>query len=458
MKINYRFGAFGSGAFRFALVLALVFASGSALLLWAVQRQIGGYATEATKAMLSNESAVLAGEYRELGFSGLTDALARHRSVGGEAQFSYLLVDRRGKRLFGDLPASAAHLGWGQIKEQEPDGSPEILQRLGTRLPDGLTLVVATDAFDISDMQQRLFGFTLLSGIVITLFALAGGYLAGREFLRRLDRVNRTVEHIVEGDQSKRLPNIGMAPEFNQLTRNLNHMLDRNAAAMDALKQVSTAIAHDLRTPLTRLRQSLDLARETEVSNRVAIDDAIAQTEGILATFQALLRIGMLEGGVGRKHFARVDLSEVMDRVTQAYEPVAEDTSHQLAGQHQAGIYVEGDATLLAQMFSNLIENAIVHTPAGSRIVTKLVGEGPSAIASVCDSGPGVAEADRERIFRKFYRGESSRNTPGAGLGLSLVAAVADLHRAAYRVLPSRGGFCIEVTFSRSNWGARSAE
>jgi signal transduction histidine kinase len=448
MRTDRPLDALKSGAFRFALLLALVFACGSALLLWVVQRQIGSYATEATNSVLENEAAVLAGEYRQLGLSGLTDAMARHSGVSREAQFRYLLIDRRGKRLFGDLPSQSARLGWGRLDAIDDNSEPEALTQFGTHLSDGLTLVVATDNFDIDSMRRRLMYFTVMGGIAVTLFALGGSYMAGRAFLRRLDHVNRAVKRIIDGDYQERLPSIGVGPEFDDLAGNLNHMLDSNAAALDAVKQVSTAIAHDLRTPLTRLRQSLEEAREEVAIRAETIDDAINQVEEILDTFQALLRIGMLEGGVGRKRFTRVNLSEIMDRVHQAYVPAAEDAGHELVAAIDQYVFVEGDANLLAQLFSNLVENAIRHTPAGTRILSTLGKDDGTAIASVSDNGPGVTPSDSELLFRKFYRADSSRNTQGAGLGLSLVAAIADLHQASYRIAPVREGFCLELRFA----------
>lgn len=447
--------ALKSGAFRFALALALVFACGSALLLGVVQLQISAYATEATDSVLKNEAVVLAGEYHQLGLSGLTDAMTRHTSASQEAQFRYLLLDRAGNRLFGDLPRQSAGLGFSRLSAKDDDGEMETLTRFGTSLPDGLTLMVATDNFDIDSMRQRLLYFTLIAGAAVTLFALGGGYLAGRAFLRRLDHVNHAVERIIGGDYRERLPNIGVGPEFDHLTRNLNHMLDNYAAALEAVKQVSTAIAHDLRTPLTRLRQSLEEVRERPSTPPTEmIDDAVSQVDGILATFQALLRIGMLEGGVGRKRFTRVNLSEVLSRVHQAYAPAAEDTEHELISAIDPDIWIDGDADLLAQLFSNLVENAIRHTPPGTRIASKLSRDGEVAIASVSDNGPGVANSEHELIFRKFYRSDASRNTSGAGLGLSLVAAIAELHQASYRVASGQNGFSLELQFAASD-GAR---
>jgi len=440
-------GPIRSAAFRFALLLALVFAIGAAALLVTVQQQIGRYATEATNGGLEAEVAVLKGEYAELGLSGLTDAMDRRRGVSSDAQFHYLLRDAAGRRLYGDLPDRAARIGWSMIEIPEPGSRRESMTTLGTRLPDGLVLVVATDNFDVQTLRARLGRFTLLSGIGITLFALVGGYFTGRLFLRRLDRVNGAVDRIIEGDSAERLPMIGLGPEFDALARNLNRMLDRNAVAMDALRQISTDIAHDLRTPLTRLHQRLEQMRDSVPVDPAMIDDALAQTDDILATFQALLRIGTMEGGVGRQRFTRVDLSELMDRIHQAYQPVAEDAGHSLVADHAPGIMVDGDGELLAQLFTNLIENAIVHTPAGTVIETRLHLRDGVPIAEVSDDGPGIPAAAQAKVFHRFYRLDASRNTEGVGLGLALVAAIAMLHAVELTIPSSATGLTIRLAF-----------
>lgn len=440
-----------SAAFRFALMLAVVVALGATALLMTVERQVGRYAHEASDGMLRAEAKVLAGEYAELGLSGLTDAIARHRGVSADAPYRYLLRDALGRRLAGDLPDAAARVGSGtlDVPEQEAGGvNIERMAMLGTSLPDGILLVVATDSFDVQDLRHRLDRFTLLSGIGIALFALLGGYLVGSLFLRRLDRVNHAVDRIMEGERDERLPMIGFGPEFDELARNLNHMLDRNAAAMEALRQVSTDIAHDLRTPLTRLHQRLE-AMQDGAADPTGIEEALAQTDGLLATFHALLRIGTLEGGVGRQRFARVDLSELMERIHQAYLPVAEDADHLLTADLAPGVVVSGDGELLAQLFTNLIENAIVHTPAGTTIGLRLGVAGEEVLAEVSDTGPGIPREERDKVFRRFYRLDRSRSSAGSGLGLALVAAIAALHRADCFIADADAGLSVRVRFQR---------
>ncbi|QCB36669.1 HAMP domain-containing protein [Sphingobium sp. PAMC28499] len=441
-----------SAAFRFAVLLALIFAIGAGALLFTVRSQIGNYAAEATSGRLKAEIAILGGEYAQLGQSGLTDAIARHQSVGDDAQFHYLLVDAQRRRLAGDLPVSAARVGTYALEMVEHDSGPisgrlEKLTALGTSLPDGLTLVVATDNFDVLDLRSRLLAYTLLSGVGITLFVLVGGFLAALIFLRRLERVNLAVSRIVEGERKERLPMIGFGPEFDGLARNLNIMLDRNEAAMEALRQVSTDIAHDLRTPLTRLHQQLEQMQDADPIEPSTAEAALAQTSGLLATFNALLRIGTVEGGIGRRRFKAVDLSELMDRIQQLYEPVAEDGDHHLLADHAGNILVHGDGELLTQLVINLIENALVHTPAGTRITSRLRYQGTSPVIEICDDGPGIPADEREKVFGRFYRLDASRNTEGSGLGLALVAAIANLHQAHCTICGDGAGMCVQVIF-----------
>lgn len=442
-----------SAAFRFAMLLALIFAIGAGALLFTVRSQIGNYAAEATSGRLKAEIAILGGEYAQLGQSGLTDAIARHQSVGDDAQFHYLLVDVQRRRLAGDLPVSAARVGTYALEMVEHDSGPvsgrlETLTALGTSLPDGLTLVVATDNFDVLDLRSRLLAFTLLSGVGITLFVLVGGFLAALIFLRRLERVNLAVSRIVEGEREERLPMIGFGPEFDGLARNLNIMLDRNEAAMEALRQVSTDIAHDLRTPLTRLHQQLEQMRDADPIEPSAAEAALAQTANLLATFNALLHIGTVEGGIGRRRFKPVDLSELMDRIQQLYQPVAEDSGHLFLADHARDVTIHGDGELLTQLVINLIENALVHTPPGTQVTSRLSVVGGSPIIEMCDTGPGIPAGERDKVFRRFYRLDASRSTEGAGLGLALVAAIANLHQAHCAIEDRGGGTCVQIMFS----------
>jgi len=447
--------SFNSAAFRFALLIAGMFGLGSILLLTIVEYSLRAYAAEATAVGLQAETAVLTEDWPDGGKQEVIDTIRQRQRSAYEQPFHYLLRDAGGKTLAGDLPPAAARAGWGHVtfvddtpQPGEP-GDPEMLQTLGTRLADGTLLIVGTDTFDVQKVRDRLAAFTIGSSAALTLLALIGGYFIGLMFLRRLERVNGAVARIMSGDMSERLPAIGMSPELDHLSTNLNAMLDRIAALMDGLRQVSTDIAHDLRTPLTRLQQRLEAMRgsDTVDAYEVGIELALGQINEIHVIFRALLRIGMIEGGERHQPLTPIDLSELVSRVAEAYRPVAEDTGKSLQPAIAEGITVIGDAELLAQLLTNLIDNAIVHTPEGTTITVALDMESGCAVVTVADDGPGVPSDQHSKIVRRFYRLDQSRHTPGAGLGLALVASIAGLHGVKLLIEDNKPGLRVTLRF-----------
>lgn len=443
-----------SGAFRFAVAIAAVFAFGSVVLLVIVEQAVSHYAAEALSDSVSAETDILVGEDRAQARAELVRAVTVHEGSVRERQFRYLLLAPGGRRLAGSLPLGEAKSGWRRFSVRDPTdpeqhNRPIPLLAQGVRLDDGALLVVAGDMSDLNDLGAGLGRFTLVFGLLVTALALIGGLIVGGVFLRRLDSVNRAIERIVEGSFSERLPSIGIAPEFDLLSANLNRMLTRIEALMEGLRQVSTDIAHDLRTPLSRLRQRLERMQATAGWTPLAadVDAAIEQTDDLLAIFAALLRIGALESHGNREHFRPVPFGELARRVFDAFEPVAQDLGHALTLDIVGEPLVLGDAELLTQAASNLIENAITHTPVGSAI--QLIVEQREGVVRliVADDGPGIAEEERGRVLRRFYRLDRSRSTPGAGLGLALVAAIVALHDAEFELLDNRPGLRLEITF-----------
>lgn len=447
--------SFNSGAFRFALLIAAVFALGSMALLAVVEHSIRSYAAEATVVGLKAETSILTEDGPNGDKAELIDTIRQRQKSPYEQPFQYLLVDAAGRRLAGELPLEAAKVGWGQVffaddKEAlNHRAASEVLQSLGTRLGDGSVLVVATDTFDVQQLRHRLASFTIWSSVGITVLALIGGYFIGLVFLRRLDRVNGAVAQIMAGDLSERLPTIGMSPEFDLLSRNLNEMLDRIAALMEGLRQVSTDIAHDLRTPLTRLQQRLEAMRgiASPATYEAEIEAALGQIDEIHAIFRALLRIGLIEGGERRQELRPIDLVELVGRVAEAYRPVAEDAGRPFSVDIKPGPEALGDRELLAQLLTNLVDNALVHTPDGAAIRISLQQDAGRAVITVADEGPGVPADRRGKILTRFYRLDASRHTPGAGLGLALVAAIAALHHAELLVEDNQPGLRIRIRF-----------
>jgi signal transduction histidine kinase len=374
-----------------------------------------------------------------------------------EHQIRYLLVDSQAHRLAGSIPAVAARVGSYDLivpsidHGDEGDGAAVSLKTVGVRLGDGAILVVGSDTSDLKGLRQALGLSTMEFGIGISLLALIGGLVVGTIFLRRLDRVNRVVGRIMQGSLSERLPAIGMSAEFDDLSTNLNVMLDRIESLMAGMRQVSTDIAHDLRTPLTRLRQRLEDMKAglsgAEPVTEEKVEAAIAQTDSILAIFRALLRISSLEAGAGKQHFSEVDLSEMLNRVFHAYLPVAEDADHILSAAIEPAVKVQGDAELLTQAVTNLIENALAHTPTGSHIGLSVKQTEDGVVTTVADDGPGIPLEERGEVLRRFYRLDASRHSSGAGLGLALVSAIVALHEAQLSLTDNCPGLRAEMTF-----------
>ena len=445
---------FRSGAFRLALFFAVLFAAGAIALVVAVDVAVSRYAEQVTTDTLVTEARRLQGEDRHEGRRAVVDAI---RGAKGDArEFRYALIDREGARIAGDLPR--APMGWGEVKTAErasPGDPPDATSQMrtyGVELRDRSLLAVGSDSYDVAELRDWLDTVALWSGIGITLLALCAGYLIASIFVRRLDRINAAANVVMLGGLSERLPVMGMGPEFDRLSANLNRMLERIEALVAGMRQVSTDIAHDLRTPLTRLRQQLESARDSPSleTHRQAIDDATSQVDEILAMFRALLRIGTLEAGIGDDRFGPVDLSEVLERVAAAYSPAMEDQEKSLRLSIAPDVSVRGDADLLAQMFNNLLENALVHTSAHTLITAALRREGNAVIASISDNGPGIAAVERANVLRRFYRLENSRSLPGTGLGLALVAAVAELHHAELSIADNNPGLIVSIRFSQS--------
>jgi signal transduction histidine kinase len=321
----------------------------------------------------------------------------------------------------------------------------------GLYIADGIYLFVGRDTRQIAAVQTRIesaFVWVILAAVVL---AAAGGVFFSLRLMRRIDAMTATCQAINEGRFSDRIALRDSGDELDRLAGVINAMLDRIGGLMENLRQVSSDVAHDLRTPLTHLRNRLEETRMKSLSVEeysAAVTHAIESTDQLLGIFSALLRISQVESGSRRAAFAEVGLSELLDRCLQLYAPVVEDRGSTLSGRLTPDLRIHGDAELLTQLFSNLIENAIRHTPPGTRIVIGLESSGGAPVASVSDDGPGIPAAEREKALRRFYRLAGSRSTPGHGLGLALVEAIADLHGAALELADNAPGLCVRLRFA----------
>ncbi|MGN6098707.1 MAG: ATP-binding protein [Bosea sp. (in: a-proteobacteria)] len=441
-------------SFRFALFYALVFMGSVGILGAMVYLTVRTALEEQLAQRIDAEIETLAQDYRTQGLQHLIEAVTARTSARERDALEYSVVTPDNAVLAGRaLPMPTAD-GWATITLSEKAKTSEeetasFYARTVT-LDDGVRLSVANDIDWIDDVQEAIlstFAWALLATLIL---ALASGLWLSARFLRGMDAMTRTAASIVAGNLKSRVPISSRNDDLDQLGRAFNSMLDRLDVLMDSLKQVSNDIAHDLRTPLSRLKQNLDETARgaaTKDEMRTGILNATLQVDEILATFSALLRIAQIEAGTRRAGFAPVDLSELTMLLASDYMAVAEDRGQVIRTVVETSVWIEGDRDLLTQLIVNLLENALRHTPDGSEVTVALQKAPDGVTLWVADNGEGVPETERERIFRRFYRLEQSRTSPGSGLGLSLVAAIAELHGADLAALDNRPGLRVEVRF-----------
>jgi signal transduction histidine kinase len=398
-------------------------------------------------ARINAEAFALAQEFRTEGLSGVVQAVEERERTPGA--LDYGLEGADGRPVAGRLAGSHAALGWSTIRLAQPRGERESLRVLTTNLPEGYRLVVGDDDESSEALQETVlqgFGWAF-AGVVV--LGILGGYGLSFDVHRRLTAMTGAAEAIIDGDLARRIPVRGSDDDLDRLAVTFNHMLDRISALMESLRQVSSDIAHDLRTPLTRLRQRLEASRTLRrpADRAEALAGALEDVDAILDTFAALLRIAQIESGARRAAFRPVDLTALARGVVDDFAPAAEDSGQALCIDESGLLLVEGDRELLTQMLVNLVENALRHAGANALVRVRTAREGAEAVVSVADNGPGVPLAERQRIFDRFYRLESSRSTPGSGLGLALVAAVARLHGAAVSLSDAQPGLEVRVVF-----------
>lgn len=427
--------------FRLAMINVALFSVAVLVMFGIVYRSTVRSLDEQTENEIRAELTALVGERSTEGVSGLIDAIERR--IDGDRSGAFLLLQGHdGKRLAGNLPMMVPRDGWTNLP---PPVDPitnrrhteHVIRALERVFEDGSLLVVGRDTHPLRQLREIIVrGFVYCSLATIAV-ALCIGLFTSSGVLRRLRAISVASGEIISGDLSRRLAVGKRGDEFDELASQVNAMLERIQSLVEDLQQVSNDIAHDLRTPLTRLRHRLELALLSGACPRSPvcpvsdeISGAIAEADALLATFGAMLRIAQIESGSRRAGFRKFDLSRLMLGLIETYALVAEDAGHRLHSEIAIDVVIHGDAELLTQAVVNLIENAIKHTPQGSLISVSLVVVSGQTAMCVADNGPGIPSSERARVCKRFVRLEASRSTTGNGLGLSLVAAVARLHRA----------------------------
>jgi signal transduction histidine kinase len=444
-----------SYTFRLALLYTALSLGSVVVLLGFIYWATAGYMDRQTDETIEAEIRGLAEQYRRRGLAGLTAVIAERVAQDPDGAAVYLLADDDYDPVVGnlnrwpDLPITEdgwmrfGLVDWGRDKSEQHEARARTFLLRG-----GLHLLVGRDVRELESIRRLILN-ALFSGLAITTaLALGAGLLVSSRVARRVEAITQTGREIMEGDLSQRVPTNGSGDDFDQLAANLNRMLERIEGLMAAVRQVSDNIAHDLRTPLTRLRTRLELAQAADPRQaREEVDQAVADAEELLATFNALLRIARIESGSRRSAFATFDLTGLVQDVGEFYEPLAADKGQRLTVKAEGEVTIRGDRDLLFQALTNLVDNAIKYTPEGGRVIlaSTTSGQGPEVV--VADTGPGIPPELREKVFQRFFRADDSRATPGNGLGLSLVRAVADLHGASVRLEENGPGLRVVLRF-----------
>ncbi|HUC09998.1 MAG TPA: HAMP domain-containing sensor histidine kinase [Stellaceae bacterium] len=445
-------------AFRLAALYFLVFAASVFGVLVFVYWTSADFVERQTEATLDAEITGLAEQYAQRGLSGLVQIVAA-RSAGdtGDAML-YLITDPDGRPLAGNLSGwplgVPARSGWLSFAvELRAHGGVITHPARASRIimPGGYRLLVGRDISDATAFRNRVKLTLLWSGLVALGVGLLGGAAMSRNLLRRVELVNRTSERVMAGNLSDRIPLDGTSDEFDLLAVNLNRMLDQIERLMTAMREVTDDVAHDLKTPLSRLRARLELALiapADAAAQSEAIRDAIDEADRLLATFNALLRIAEAEAGAGRDCAEPLDLADIARSAAEFYEPVAEEKGFSLNLTVEPQVNIRGDRHLLSQALANLLDNALKYAN-GGELQVRVFRSAENAVLEVADHGPGIPEADRETVFDRFVRLEPSRSTPGNGLGLSLVRAAAHRHHATIILADNRPGLRVRLEFPR---------
>jgi len=446
-----------AASFRMATLFLGLFGLISAILFGFLYLQISDYALGRVDDWLQRESTSL----MRAGAADIQVHIDNHTRTDPEYKRPFSTYDEQGHRLAGNYVGGRPAIPYYDrpFSFQMPGASHAVAMRgIARRLPSGEIVLVTQNLHDLEEFDEVLLHALLSAGILALALGLAGAVVVGASSVRRLDAITRAIQNIVFGDFSQRLPSRsrrGHADDLDRLVGVVNGMLDDIERLMHEVKGVCDGIAHDLRTPLARLLAGLERALRRAGSTaeyEQAIEDAIEETMSILKTFNAMLRISEVEDGARRAGFAALDLAAIAGDVIEFYEPSAEEKGiaiHYVRDSADA-FAMRGDPSLLFEALGNLLDNAIKFTPRNGCITVRLFNEPAMLGITISDTGPGIPAIEREAVFRRFYRAESSRQMPGNGLGLSLVAAVARMHGMSLAIDNAGAGCRISLSIART--------
>lgn len=411
-----------------------------------------GYLEDQTDTILTEELRSLVNEYGQRGLPGLARMIRQRMDSNTGPSSYYLLVDGDGTRLIGNLPSWPPDPpdtdGWYNLTRIDATGQRTRIRGRAVALLGDRRLLVAQDQGHLDatrNLINKTFRWALGGGLAL---ALLGGFLMSYSVMRRIEAINRASREIMAGRLQRRMPVRGVNDEFDQLSGNLNAMLDRIDSLMDEVRSVADNIAHDLRTPLTRLRGRLEmLAARPDLADdlREDLGAAMSDADHLLATFRALLRIARIESGTHEQAWSDVDLRTLLGDAWELYQAVGEerDISVQFGG---GGGTVRGDRDLLFQALCNLLDNAIKYSEPGTVVVLEAHRSGDGEVGiTVADRGPGIPPEERDKVLNRFYRCAGVTGTPGSGLGLALVEAIAHHHGGTVELSDNKPGLRVTL-------------
>jgi signal transduction histidine kinase len=455
-----------STAFRLTLVYLVVFALYAAALIAYFALNTGRLITEQITETVDPDIAELTEQYSVGGLRRLL-LIIENRSLRPGSSL-YLLTAPNGQALagnFGSLaPGVLEHTGWSETvyrRLDDPEGAEHRALVRVEQLSGSFRLVVGRDLEERARMREIITAAARGSIALVIVLGLAGGFFVTRRVLKRFDAMTETSQRIMAGDLSGRLPVTGIGDEVDRLAINLNVMLERIEALMLGLKEVSDNIAHDLKTPLTRLRNRCEAAlriAKSEPDYRAALESMLDESDGLIRTFDALLMIARAESGQARDNMIAFDAAEIVRSVGDLYEPLAEEKGLAITIDAPEPAIVTGNRELLSQAVANLVDNAIKYARpeddldrgVPKEIVLAARQENDRTLLTVADRGPGIPEADRSRALERFVRLPQSNLEPGSGLGLSLAAAVARLHGGELTLEDNAPGLRVVIALPRS--------
>jgi signal transduction histidine kinase len=431
---------FRTTPFRLTLLFLALFASAASAFLAYVYFATASEAQRRTDQEIRREMRSLIDVYDRAGVDAVNQSLVER--AASERPFLYLLLSKDMKAISGTIQESPVEDFEGKpawatfsVTDQDVQGRPvkHPARGLQQALKGGEILFVGADVGEDEAFVGKILGALQGAGALVIVLGLTGGVLVSRNVSRSMAALTDVVERVRNGEQGVRAPVRGTRDEFDELSQGVNDMLDRLERSMAGHKHAGDAIAHDLRSPLTRLRARLEAAYIDVEAGKGDAEEALAQaltdTDGVLKTFGAVLSIARLQAAGQAPDPTLFDPAELGADIAELYEPTCEDKNIDFAAEFSRDMSVRGNREFLAQALANILDNAVKYTPAGGAIMLRVRRRSSGEIEfSVTDTGPGVPEADRERVIQRFVRLENSRNEPGAGLGLSLVAAVAEAH------------------------------